>query len=178
MWNVRDLCTFCSFVGTLVAGHRACYDFLYALLIPSGLFKLKKLRVIVILENLRSVKIEVQRCRPFRVVFSDSSTPNSTSSTPVSSSQSSLSSASSSNSASCQSVRAYVRAYSRKVKPIMLTVVSTVAGLIPFLTDGPTEVFWFSFAVGTIGGICFPFWHLSSYSRSLSCLLYAVRKPS
>ena len=53
----------------------------------------------------------------------------------------------------CQSVRSYVRAYSRKVKPIMLTVVSTVAGLIPFLTDGPTEVFWFSFAAGTIGGM-------------------------
>lgn len=60
----------------------------------------------------------------------------------------------SSSAASCRhSVRSYVRAYSRKVKPIMLTVVSTVAGLIPFLTDGPTEVFWFSFAAGTIGGM-------------------------
>ena len=37
----------------------------------------------------------------------------------------------------------------------MLTVVSTVAGLFSFLTDGPTEVFWFSLAVGTIGGMLF-----------------------
>lgn len=32
---------------------------------------------------------------------------------------------------------------------------STVLGLIPFLTDGPEEVFWFDFAVGTIGGMLF-----------------------
>lgn len=50
-------------------------------------------------------------------------------------------------------VGSYVRAYSRKVKPIMLTIVSTVAGLIPFLTDGPSEVFWFDFAAGAIGGM-------------------------
>ena len=37
----------------------------------------------------------------------------------------------------------------------MLTVVSTILGLIPFLTDGPQEVFWFDFAIGTIGGMAF-----------------------
>ncbi|MCI6329102.1 MAG: hypothetical protein MR793_10730 [Bacteroidales bacterium] len=30
-----------------------------------------------------------------------------------------------------------------------------VLGLIPFLTDGPSEVFWFDFAAGTISGMLF-----------------------
>lgn len=50
-------------------------------------------------------------------------------------------------------VRAYVKAYSRKITPIFLTIVSTVLGLLPFLSDGPEEVFWFDFAVGTIAGM-------------------------
>lgn len=49
----------------------------------------------------------------------------------------------------------YVKAFGRKIKPIMLTIISTVLGLIPFLTDGPQEVFWFNFAIGTIGGMVF-----------------------
>ena len=53
------------------------------------------------------------------------------------------------------SVRIYVRAFNVKIVPIMLTVVSTVLGLIPFLFDGPDEVFWFDFAAGTIGGLFF-----------------------
>ena len=31
----------------------------------------------------------------------------------------------------------------------------TVLGLIPFLTDGPSEVLWFDFAAGTISGMLF-----------------------
>ena len=49
----------------------------------------------------------------------------------------------------------YIRAFNHKINPIMLTILSTVLGLIPFLTDGPEEVFWFDFAVGTIGGMLF-----------------------
>ena len=52
-------------------------------------------------------------------------------------------------------IRKYVRAFNHKINPIMLTVISTVLGLIPFLFDGPDEVFWFAFAVGTIGGMLF-----------------------
>lgn len=37
----------------------------------------------------------------------------------------------------------------------MLTIISTVLGLVPFLFDGPKEVFWFPFAVGTIAGMVF-----------------------
>lgn len=52
-------------------------------------------------------------------------------------------------------IRNYVKAFNVKVVPIMLTIVSTVLGLIPFLFDGPDEVFWFDFAAGTIGGLVF-----------------------
>lgn len=51
----------------------------------------------------------------------------------------------------------YLKAFNRKIVPISLTVLSTVLGLIPFLISGPTEVFWFSFAVGAMGGLLFSF---------------------
>lgn len=40
-------------------------------------------------------------------------------------------------------------------RTILLTTISTCCGLIPFLMEGQNEVFWFSFALGTIGGLCF-----------------------
>lgn len=52
-------------------------------------------------------------------------------------------------------IRDYIKAFNHKIHPIMLTVISTVLGLIPFLFDGPKEVFWFAFAIGTIGGLLF-----------------------
>lgn len=51
--------------------------------------------------------------------------------------------------------KTYTRAFNRKIWPITLTVVSTILGLVPFLFDGPDEVFWFSFAIGTIAGMLF-----------------------
>jgi multidrug efflux pump subunit AcrB len=52
-------------------------------------------------------------------------------------------------------IRLWIKAYSRKINPITLTIVSTILGLLPFLSDGPEEVFWFDFAVGTISGMLF-----------------------
>ena len=40
-----------------------------------------------------------------------------------------------------------------KMKPILLTTLSTCLGLVPFLIGGQTEIFWFALAVGTIGGL-------------------------
>ena len=37
----------------------------------------------------------------------------------------------------------------------MLTIISTILGLIPFLFDGPEEVFWFAFAIAAISGTLF-----------------------
>ena len=51
--------------------------------------------------------------------------------------------------------RAYVRAFGNKVWPITLTLISTALGLIPFLMDGPEDVFWYDFALGTISGLTF-----------------------
>lgn len=52
-------------------------------------------------------------------------------------------------------VRRYVKSFDRKIWPVSLTILSTILGLVPFLFDGPGEVFWFSFAIGTIGGMVF-----------------------
>ena len=57
--------------------------------------------------------------------------------------------------AASSEVRRYVKSFDRKIWPISLTILSTILGLAPFLFDGPGEVFWFSFAVGTIGGMVF-----------------------
>ena len=37
--------------------------------------------------------------------------------------------------------------------PILSTILSTVLGFIPFLIEGRTAGFWYSLAVGTIGGL-------------------------
>jgi multidrug efflux pump subunit AcrB len=52
-------------------------------------------------------------------------------------------------------IRLYVQAYNHKIIAVMLTILSTVLGLIPFLIDGKEEPFWFSFAVGSAGGLLF-----------------------
>ena len=54
-----------------------------------------------------------------------------------------------------QETHDYIKAFSRKITPISLTIVSTILGLLPFLSDGPEEVFWFDFAIGTIAGMIF-----------------------
>lgn len=52
-------------------------------------------------------------------------------------------------------LNAFLRAFNHKIGPIMLTIVSTILGLIPFLLDGKQESFWFPLAAGTIGGLLF-----------------------
>ncbi|MDX2304514.1 MAG: efflux RND transporter permease subunit [Microscillaceae bacterium] len=60
-----------------------------------------------------------------------------------------------------------IKAISGKANAIFLTTLSTILGLAPFLTEGDTEIFWFSLAIGAIGGlifslfavfICLPVW--------------------
>lgn len=52
-------------------------------------------------------------------------------------------------------LRAYLKSYNQKIRPIFLTIISTILGLVPFLVDGPQEVFWYDFAIGTITGLLF-----------------------
>ncbi|MRX70074.1 Multidrug efflux pump subunit AcrB [Flavobacterium resistens] len=49
----------------------------------------------------------------------------------------------------------YFKAFNYKIIPVMLTILSTVTGLIPFVWGGQNESFWFSFAAGSIGGLLF-----------------------
>ena len=49
----------------------------------------------------------------------------------------------------------YLKAFYNKIIPIVLTIVSTALGLLPFVLYGQNEVFWFSLSVGTIGGLVF-----------------------
>ena len=52
-------------------------------------------------------------------------------------------------------LRNYLKAFNHKIIPVVLTVLSTVIGLVPFILGGQKEVFWFAFAAGTIGGLIF-----------------------
>ena len=70
-------------------------------------------------------------------------------------------------------IRRYVKSVNHKRMPILLTVVSTVLGLVPFLSDGPEEVFWFDFAAGTIGGLLF-----SLIALVMFLPVFAIKKGS
>lgn len=51
--------------------------------------------------------------------------------------------------------RCFIRAYNHKIIPVVLTIASTIMGLIPFFLNGKDEQFWFSFATGVTGGLLF-----------------------
>ena len=70
-----------------------------------------------------------------------------------------------------KSINVYLKAYNHKINPIMLTIISTILGLLPFLSDGPKEVFWFDFAIGTISGLLFSLLALLFYLP-----VFALRK--
>lgn len=49
----------------------------------------------------------------------------------------------------------YLLAFKYKIFPIILTILSTLLGFIPFLIIGKNDIFWYSLAAGTIGGLIF-----------------------
>lgn len=49
--------------------------------------------------------------------------------------------------------RAYTKAWNTKIIPILLTIISTILGFVPFLIGTTKESFWFPLAAGTIGGL-------------------------
>lgn len=48
---------------------------------------------------------------------------------------------------------AYITAFNHKIIPILLTVISTVLGFVPFVIGTLRESFWYPMAIGTIGGL-------------------------
>jgi multidrug efflux pump subunit AcrB len=69
--------------------------------------------------------------------------------------------------------RAIIKAVAQKTQPILLTILSTCLGLIPFLLEGDSEIFWFSMAAGTIGGLVF-----SVFAIFLFLPVWLLRKVS
>jgi multidrug efflux pump subunit AcrB len=49
----------------------------------------------------------------------------------------------------------YLRAYRHKIQAILLTILSTALGMLPFIWSGQKETFWYTLAAGTIGGLMF-----------------------
>ncbi len=49
----------------------------------------------------------------------------------------------------------YIKAFNHKIIPILLTILSTSVGFLPFIIYGKNEEFWYSLAMGTIGGLFF-----------------------
>ena len=60
-------------------------------------------------------------------------------------------------------LKAYMKAWNAKIRPIFLTIISTVLGFIPFMIGEHREAFWFPLAAGTIGGLLFSFLALIFY---------------
>ncbi len=54
-------------------------------------------------------------------------------------------------------MRAYLKAWNVKIRPVFLTIISTVLGFIPFMVGEYKEAFWFPLAAGTIGGLVLSF---------------------
>ena len=50
-------------------------------------------------------------------------------------------------------VRTYLKAWNVKIIPILLTILSTILGFIPFMVGTGKEAFWFPLAAGTVGGL-------------------------
>ena len=52
-------------------------------------------------------------------------------------------------------IRAYMKAWNAKIRPVFLTISSTALGFIPFMIGKYKESFWFPLAAGTTGGLIF-----------------------
>jgi len=51
--------------------------------------------------------------------------------------------------------RAYIKAFNGKIIPIILSILATIVGLVPFLLTGKDERFWFALAAAAISGLVF-----------------------
>lgn len=75
-------------------------------------------------------------------------------------------------------LNAYVTAFRRKIIPILLTVLSTALGFIPFIIGTGRESFWFPLATGTIGGLLMSLLGLLIYLPLLSLKKQRKRKSA
>lgn len=52
-------------------------------------------------------------------------------------------------------LKLYVKAYNAKAIPILITTISAILSLLPFMLNGEDKGFWFTLSAGTIGGLLF-----------------------
>ena len=58
------------------------------------------------------------------------------------------------------SSQTYLKAYNHKIVPVFLTTLSSIVGLVPFLINSDSSQFWYSFALGAMGGLFASFFSL------------------
>jgi len=51
--------------------------------------------------------------------------------------------------------RLFIKSFNLKITPILITTVSAILSLIPFMVNGEETGFWFALSAGTIGGLLF-----------------------
>lgn len=52
-------------------------------------------------------------------------------------------------------IECFLKAFNAKITPVVLTALSTILGLLPFILFDSFETFWYSLAICTIGGVVF-----------------------
>lgn len=62
-----------------------------------------------------------------------------------------------------RTISLFIKALNGKLFPICLSLIASILSLLPFVCTGQREVFWFSFAAGTIGGLLFSVIGLAVY---------------
>lgn len=72
----------------------------------------------------------------------------------------------------------YINAFRVKIIPILLTVLSTILGFIPFIIGESKESFWFPLAAGTIGGLIVSLFCIAVYLPILILPPTKYRKSS
>ncbi len=74
-------------------------------------------------------------------------------------------------------VGAYLKAWNRKIVPILLTVFSTILGFVPFMIGMGKEAFWFPLAAGTVGGLVMSLVGIFLFLPLFSLPVKKLRKP-
>ncbi|MCM1109067.1 MAG: efflux RND transporter permease subunit [Clostridium sp.] len=66
-------------------------------------------------------------------------------------------------------LQAYLKAFNSKIIPILLTILSTALGFVPFMFDAKQDSFWMALSVGTICGLFFSVVGLMFYLPIMLC---------
>jgi multidrug efflux pump subunit AcrB len=74
-----------------------------------------------------------------------------------------------------QNIKKFIKAFNSKAMPIIVTTISAILSLVPFMITGQETGFWFTLSAGTIGGLLFSL--LGVYLLLPLCLIPKNTKP-